>query len=136
MVVLSSRLPNLTLAEVDVTKPRPAVAPVITHQRQRHFSAAELERLADRFLAGATVYELAAEFACNRQRVARLLRREGIRLRLDGRTPEQIDEAAHLYKTGLSLQRIADRFGSTARTVRSRLLKRGVVMRDTHGRVR
>lgn len=51
-------------------------------------------------------------------------------------TSEQIDGAVMLYESGRSLQEIAEQLGSTARTVRSRLLERGVVMRDTHGRPR
>lgn len=39
-----------------------------------------------------------------------------------------------MYAQGASLERVGDRFGYTAGTVRKRLIIAGVVMRDTHGR--
>lgn len=41
-----------------------------------------------------------------------------------------------MYEQGASLERVGDRFGYTAGTVRKHLIILGVVMRDTHGRVR
>jgi DNA-directed RNA polymerase specialized sigma24 family protein len=49
-------------------------------------------------------------------------------------TPEQTDEAEHLYASGLSLARIAERFDVTAKTVHARLRERGVRFRDTQSR--
>ena len=39
-----------------------------------------------------------------------------------------------MYEQGASLERVGDRFGYTAGTVRTHLIIAGVVMRDTHGR--
>ncbi|WP_164509764.1 hypothetical protein [Gulosibacter massiliensis] len=41
-----------------------------------------------------------------------------------------------MYEQGASLEGVGDKFGYTAGTVRKHLLIFGVVMRDTHGRVR
>ncbi|MET3944329.1 hypothetical protein [Corynebacterium mucifaciens] len=41
-----------------------------------------------------------------------------------------------MYEKGASLERVGDKFGYTAGTVRKHLIIFGVVMRDTHGRVR
>lgn len=46
----------------------------------------------------------------------------------------QVDEAVRLYEEGLSLARLGERIGASARTVQLRLSERGVAMRDTHGR--
>jgi hypothetical protein len=54
---------------------------------------------------------------------------------LEGRlTSEQVDQAVRLYAAGWSLARIAVKFDTTANTARTRLLERGVRMRDTQGR--
>ncbi|WP_399127959.1 hypothetical protein [Actinacidiphila sp. ITFR-21] len=45
-----------------------------------------------------------------------------------------MDEAERLYAQGLSLARVAERLELSDGTVRYRLMKRGVQMRDTHGR--
>jgi DNA-directed RNA polymerase specialized sigma24 family protein len=83
---------------------------------------------------GETTRQIAARYGVGHERVGRLIRSAGVRLRLDGLTEQQIDEARALYVSGWSLARIADTLGSTAMTVRSRLIERGVQMRDTHGR--
>lgn len=41
-----------------------------------------------------------------------------------------------MYEKGASLERVGDKFGYTAGTVRKHLIIFGVVMRDTHGHVR
>lgn len=48
----------------------------------------------------------------------------------------QIDEAVQLYGSGLSLARIGERLGFSPTTVRSQLPRRGVRLRDPHGRER
>ncbi len=88
------------------------------------------------YRAGQTVYQLAEAYGINRHTVAQHLRASGVRMRLDGMTTEQIEQAAVLYESGWSLARIADRFDVTAKTVRTRLREQGVPMRDSHGRPR
>lgn len=39
-----------------------------------------------------------------------------------------------MYEQGASLERVGDRFGYTAGTVRKHLIVAGAVMRDTHSR--
>ncbi|CAM4174852.1 Recombinase zinc beta ribbon domain-containing protein [Helcobacillus massiliensis] len=40
-----------------------------------------------------------------------------------------------MYEQGASLERVGNKFGYTAGTVRKHLIAAGVMMRDTHGRV-
>jgi DNA-directed RNA polymerase specialized sigma24 family protein len=137
LVVLKDSLSNLSVPEIDTS------GPLLQHegsakvrQRQKRLRPDEVARVIERYTAGATTYELAAEFGCHRNTISGALRKAGVRLRLDGLTTEQIEQAVGLYESGLSLQVVANRLGSTARTVHSRLLERGVAMRDTHGRSR
>ena len=89
-----------------------------------------------RYQAGATVYQLAAEFLIHRVTVGKVLRRRGVRLRLDGLDEGQMDLATSLYGQGWSTARIGARLGVAPSTVWRALTKRGVRMRDTQGRER
>jgi hypothetical protein len=101
----------------------------------RQLDARQAERLIAGYQAGATVYELGEQFGIERRTVSVILHREGVAIR--GRlTAEQIDEATRLYEVGWSLALIGHKLGTTANTVRARLLERGVRMRDAQGRER
>ncbi|UOT06793.1 helix-turn-helix domain-containing protein [Rhodococcus opacus] len=97
-------------------------------------SADETAQLVERYQAGALIKELAREFGINRQTVSKLLARAGVPLRPRGLSPSQVAEAARLYETGWSLFRIGEQLRVDHTTVRRQLLKRGVQMRDSHGR--
>ncbi len=86
------------------------------------------------YTAGKTVYELADEYRINRVTVSEVLKRQGVKLRRQPPTEEQIRQMARLYESGLSLKKVGDRLGFNATTVRANLLKAGVGMRDSHGR--
>jgi DNA-directed RNA polymerase specialized sigma24 family protein len=57
-----------------------------------------------------------------------------VSIRNQGLSDDQIAEAAQHYASGLSLAKIGARFGVDHGTVWRALKKRGVKMRDTHGR--
>lgn len=139
LVVLKDSLSNLSAKGLlaSLGNPVPADPEPLPHrQHQKRLNTEEITRVVERYKQGATVYELAAEFDCHRKTISGALRRVNVRLRLDGLADAQIDEAVQLYLSGLSLARVGERLGVTARTVQLRLRERGVVMRDTHGRVR
>lgn len=115
------------------TEPAQAMSRRVVQPQTRLKPDAILRLVAD-YLAGQTTYELAAAYNVHRHTVTRHLRKAGIRLRLDGLTAEQVDEAVQLYTQGWSLARVASRLGVTADTVRARLLERGIRTRDSHGR--
>lgn len=46
----------------------------------------------------------------------------------------QVDEAVRLYASGLSLARVGERLGFSARTIRTMILRRDIKTRDPHGR--
>jgi lambda repressor-like predicted transcriptional regulator len=72
-----------------------------------------------RYEAGATVYELAAEFGCHRTTVADRLKKAGIEMRLQSPTPKEIESMENLVKSGLSLEAVGKQTGFCANTVRS-----------------
>ena len=65
-------------------------------QRQRRLTEAQTIEIAARYEARATVYEIAAEFGCNRTTVAARLKKAGIAMRGQPPTSEAIDSMARL----------------------------------------
>lgn len=92
----------------------------------------QIERLIAAYEAGATVYDVAAQFGIARQTVSGILKRHDVRLRRQGLSPEQIDQAARLYQDGWSLKRVGNSLGVDAETIRQRLREHGIQMRDAH----
>ena len=118
----------------------PVAAPVTSvdekRSRARQLSRAESARLVKAYCAGATVYQLAAEFDVHRVTIGKLLRRQGVRLRLDGLNDSELAEAITIYRQGLPLAKVAKRFGVDPSTVCRQFKAHGVRTRDSHGRER
>ena|ERR1700733_864808 len=89
-----------------------------------------------RYEAGEPSTAIAASYGLSKGSVIRLLRDADIPIRNQGLTEDQIAGAAQLYASGLSLAKIGVKFGVDHGTVWRALKKRGVKMRDTHGRER
>lgn len=75
------------------------------------------------YTAGATVYQLAAQFGIDRKTVSRILRRHHVPMRRTGLTPTDIANARQLRTEGWTLRRIGDHLGVDPRTI-SRSLKK------------
>ncbi len=105
-------------------------------QRQRRLTKAQVIEMAARYEEGATVYELAADFGCNRTTVAARLKKAGVTMRQQSPVSELIDSMVGLYESGLSLAEVGDRVGTSPGTVHRYIRMRGVQMRDSHGRKR
>lgn len=103
-------------------------------KRAIQLNTVQLARLVTGYQAGATVYELAAEFGITRATVSEHLKRQSIQMRLRPPTAETIDVIVRLYEQGLSMVRVGERTGVTAGTVLKYLRAGGVQTRDTHGR--
>jgi lambda repressor-like predicted transcriptional regulator len=74
--------------------------------------------------AGATVYELAAEFGCHRTTVAERLKKAGIVMRLQSPEAVVTDAMESLHRSGLSYPAIGKQLGYSANTVRKYLRER------------
>ncbi|MBD8053584.1 helix-turn-helix domain-containing protein [Rhodococcus ruber] len=93
-----------------------------TRQVQKRLDAASIDALVDGYLAGETVYELAAEFGIERRTVSAHLHRRGVPMRRRGLSLAQKEEAFALRDRGWSLAQIGARFDVAPGTVRSTLL--------------
>ena len=105
-------------------------------QRQRRLTPDELKQVTERYIAGANVYELAAEFGCHRATIAERLKLAGVMVRHQPTTTEQVDEIVRLYVSRLSMAKAAEQGGVSTRTVSNYLRDREVQSRDEHGRER
>ncbi len=79
--------------------------------------------------AGGSVAQLAAQFGLHRSTVGRYLKERGINT-LEARfDPEDLKQAAELYRCGRTLLEVAMEFGTTKKTIRKRLAEFGVTIR-------
>jgi lambda repressor-like predicted transcriptional regulator len=83
---------------------------------------------------GACVADLARRYGVHRHTVAAHLMAHDLTRGRAGLARDDIAEACDLYRDGWSLARLGQRFGTTANTVRKRLLLAGVVMRSPNER--
>lgn len=86
------------------------------------------------YTAGHSMNEIASAHRIHRVTVSEVLDRTGTAKRPKGMNPSQIDMAARLYESGLSLASVGAQLGFNATTVRTALMSIGVRMRDSHGR--
>lgn len=93
-----------------------------------------INELIKQYVSGKSSYELAATYNLSKGSVIKQLRDAGIPIGNQRLTAEQVSEAAQLYSEGLSLAKVGANLGADAGTVRRALIRRGVKMRDTHGR--
>lgn len=114
-----------TLSSLSRTRP--------PRQAQRRFTPAEAVEIADQYLAGQTMKQLARTYGAHRGTVAHCLQKHGVVLRQLGLAYEHLDQAAALYRAGWSLAQIGDKYGTTDMSVRRALAKRGVEIRPRRG---
>lgn len=120
------RLVNLCRS-VPIAQHRPAIEHVV---RQRRLSPEEITKIIISYRDGATPAELARRFGLHRHSVRQVLERAAIPLRSRHVPSEdQIAEAVQLYGNGWSLQRIGNKLGFGAETIRQHIRRRGVARR-------
>ena len=104
-------------------------------QVQTRLTRSQIDDLVSAYQSGCTTYELAAEFSIHRLTVSEILIREGVPRRNASLSPESVQEAIRLYRTGLSLAVVGNRLGCDPGTVRLALIAAQEPRRDTHGRI-
>lgn len=90
-------------------------------QPQRRLSATEAAQVAEQYRAGASTYQLAAEWKINRATVTLALERAAVPIRKPRLSASQLEEAAHLSASGWSLNRLGRKFGVDPKTMKRRL---------------
>lgn len=109
--------------------PRPA-------RKGKHLPIETERAIVAEYQAGQTMKAIAVKHGIHRVTVSEVLDRTGVAKRPKGMSPSQVDIAARLYESGLSLATVGAQLGFDATTIRTMLLRRGVTTRDSHGRPR
>jgi predicted DNA-binding protein YlxM (UPF0122 family) len=123
------------LEEVLGLDPVGGVQPKTPTKRQVHrrLREAQIEDLVEAYKHGFTVYQLADQFAINRETVSLILRRRNVAIRHRSLGPKQVAEASMLYADGLSLVRVAEELGVTRGAVNTALRTAGIPLRPRRG---
>ncbi|MFI6774243.1 hypothetical protein [Nocardia sp. NPDC050412] len=126
---LRRKLPNST-----APAPPPANRPI--PGRARRLGTDQVRELIAGYKDGETVYQLGVRFGIERRTVSEILHRHNVPMRRRGLSPEQVDDAIHLYGLGWSLARVGQHLRVDPTTVLTKLRQRGSPTRDAHGRPR
>jgi hypothetical protein len=102
-------------------------------QVQHRLDAEEVDKMLERYRAGAEINALATEFGINRTTVMKHVERAGAPRRRN-LVRDHLDEARRLYDRGWSLAKVAQHFGVDPGTVGYTFRKAGIPRRDTRGR--
>jgi DNA invertase Pin-like site-specific DNA recombinase len=108
---------------------RPSRRPVPSlRQKQTRLTDSQRSDLVRRYQAGESSNALACEFGVDRRTATRIIRTTGadVRYRVDA----DVDVARELYESGLSLARVGEQLGISARTVLNRFQRDGVPTRE------
>lgn len=98
-------------------------------------TAAQKAEIVTMYRGGDSTYVIAERLRMDRGTVSKMLREQGVPVRgVPKLTAEQRDSTVPLYAEGLSTGQIAARFGVSAVSIRSALIRRGVLMRDVRAR--
>ena len=105
----------------------------------RRLTRDQIDELSSLYQQGQSLPSLAARYGIHPGTVKDHLRRANIPIRPGNQaklSKEDKAEIAKLYEAGLSIHKLALRFGVTDNPVHNALKERGVRMRDAHGRDR
>lgn len=113
-----------------------STSPYVPIRGRQRLDPASIQQLATDYLDGTPTTQLIIKYHLGKGTVLRLLASEGVQMRRQSLTPEQILEGAQLYGSGLSLAQVGQQLGCDHCTVWRALRVAGIPMRDTHGEVR
>ena len=118
------------------SSPRQDTRPPEPFKLSQRLDEATINKIITQYEAGTSSLRLANQFRISKGSVIRVLRDAGVSIRNQSLSEKQIKQATKLYLSGMSLINIGTQLGFDATTVHRQLFRRGVKMRDTHGRER
>lgn len=127
MAAKSSDIPDRRHTE------RSAATPPRRHKLDQRLNAEQLAEMVAAYEAGSHSAELSRSFGVGKTSVIKILREAGVKIRRQGLTPEQAAQAEQLYRSGLSMGRVADELGTRASTICFVLRQRAVPTRPRRG---
>ena len=96
---------------------------------RRRLGARKVKELVSRYEAGEYTTDLSREYGISKAGLLDLLRGEGVSIRKQPMTPEDIDRAVELYESGLTIKQVVEQIGYSNGPIRSALHARGVRIR-------
>jgi transcriptional regulator of aromatic amino acid metabolism len=100
---------------------------------KRFLGLSDLIDIRDRYELGMTTQQIGAHYGISKTRVATVLREQGVMLRRQGLTNEQVSEATNFYGAGRSLAWLGDRYDVSHTTVATALRRQGIQLRPRPG---
>ena len=126
--------PFKVLPEVEAYRSLPSEPAPKTHKLDQRLSPELIAELIAAYESGLPTNKLMKQFNLSKGSVLKLLREASVRLRNQGIPDEAASEVTRLYvEQEWSSQRIGDRHGCDAETVRKFLRKHGVEVRPRNG---
>lgn len=117
----------------DISSHAPGIGPSVrVHKLSQRLHADTITVLVERYTAGATSTELAAEFELVNSSVIKLLRQQGVPIRLPRLSPVDRRQVVALYQQGMSQAEIGRRFGRHPGAIWHLLKRAGVLDRQLH----
>ncbi len=127
LATLTNLVSHQVVATADVSIDRPQ------HALRRRLEPALVREIVERYESGTTTPALCAEYSLSKGGILKLLRDEGVQLRNQPLSTDQLEEAASMYADGLSIAKIADHFGVSYNGVRQAFIRSGIERRPCGG---
>ena len=112
--------------------PRPASGGTRPRSK-RILVATDVDDIVKKYVSGETTQQISARFGISKSRVATALREQGITIRRQGLTEEQVKEAATFYAAGRSLNWIGAHYNVSHTTVATALRRQEIQLRPRPG---
>jgi DNA invertase Pin-like site-specific DNA recombinase len=135
---LAARQVNELIEKARASKPSDRSGRRIPSKANPKLVLDQVKQLIGLYQQGDSLLQLSRRFGIHRGTVKDHLRRAGVEIRpgnVAKLSDEDKNEIARLYEAGLSIHKLALRFGVTDNPVHNALKECGVTMRDPHGRV-
>ena len=101
---------------------------------KRFLTACDVAEIVQKYESGNTTQEIGARYGISKTRVATVLREQGVAIRRQGLSNEQVTEAAMFYAAGRSLAWLGARYDVSHTTVATALRRQGIPLRPRPGR--
>jgi lambda repressor-like predicted transcriptional regulator len=135
---LATRQVNELIEKARASNPTDRLGRRIPSKANPKLASDQVKQLIGLYEQGDSIYQLSRRFGIHRETVKDHLRRAGIPIRPGNQAKlndADKDEIAKLYEAGLSIHKLALRFGVTDNPVHNALKERGVRMRSTYERL-
>ncbi|MBN9212343.1 MAG: hypothetical protein J0I95_12625 [Microbacterium sp.] len=117
--------PNLATSAMPVEQ--------VSRSLRRRLEPVLVRRIVAEYESGATTPSLCQTYGLSKTGILRLLRDEGVVLRRQPLTSDQVELAKKMYESGQPIAAIATRLDTSYNNVRQRLIKEGVQLRPRGG---